>query len=656
MLAALLIVLTITSPALLWSATTQNPLVLKGPSDMATLSKHIEYIIDPTWQLRAPDFKEPSKLTMKPLPSTVPDFGYTAAKIWLTLPVINGTDAQDEWNFSIHANFMQQAALYKLRADGTIETLLDLDEDSPFDARPVDYPQLVVPFQLEPNEAATLVLAYYSQGSSRQSMSIETPASFAKLASVAQAKSYGFYGMMLVMFALVSAALGVLRQAVFAAFAGYLISMFLFVSHSDGVAFQHIWSEFPRFNTMASVVAGSGVMIFGGLFAMTILQTARFHPIMHRVLIAVIASILLIDVVLWSTNPQLLKRFLVIMLSVSTLTYLMSGLVAARTRFREVRFYVFAWIAVFIPASLFTARNVFGFEASFLTLYDTIRIALVFEALLMGLAIFDRYNQMRQTAVEENLRQVQTSLSLSQRLAALEGNYALVSDSLHRQEESVKDTVHDLRQPMQALRLSLRQLINPLTGNATDATQVDAALAYMERLVAERLVDRKLLPDNEQQAHDDEPTEDVPHETEPGIHEVLRGIHDMFSAEAAAKGLKLRLVLAAPDTSVAGYPLMRVVANLVSNAIKYTRQGRIIIAHRRNGHGHFVEVHDTGPGLSGAEFEQALLRNQRLDRDKESADGSGLGLSMVKEIVDTNGWTISSCAGRTTGASIRVVL
>lgn len=627
---------------------------------MATLSKHIEYIIDPTWQLNAPDFKEPSKLTMVPLPSTVPDFGYTAAKIWLTLPVINGTDAQDEWNFSIHANFMQQVALYKLRADGTIETLLDLDEDSTFDARPVDYPQLVVPFQLAPNEAATLVLAYYSQGSSRQSMSIETPASFAKLASVAQAKSYGFYGMMLVMFALVSAALVVLRQAVFAAFAGYLISMFLFVSHSDGVAFQHIWSEFPRFNTMASVVAGSGVMIFGGLFAMTILQTARYHPIMHRVLITVIASILLIDVVLWSTNPQLLKRFLVIMLSVSTLTYLMSGLVAARTRFREVRFYVFAWIAVFIPASLFTARNVFGFEASFLTLYDTIRIALVFEALLMGLAIFDRYNQMRQTAVEENLRQVQTSLSLSQRLAALEGNYALVSDNFRRQEESVKDTVHDLRQPMQALRLSLRQLINPMSGNATDATQVDAALAYMERLVAERLVDRKLQADDEHpaqdgRAHDDEPTEEAPHETEPRIHEVLRGIYDMFSAEAAAKGLELRLVLAAPDTSVAGYPLMRVVANLVSNAIKYTKQGRIIIALRRNGHGHFVEVHDTGPGLKGVEFEQALLRNERLDRDRDAADGSGLGLSMVKEIVEANGWTISSCDARTTGASIRVV-
>ena len=90
--------------------------------------------------------------------------------------------------------------------------------------------------------------------------------------------------------------------------------------------------------------------------------------------------------------------------------------------------------------------------------------------------------------------------------------------------------------------------------------------------------------------------------SEPGLHEVLRGIADMFSAEADAKGLKLRLVLAAPDGKVAAYPLMRVTANLVSNAIKYTRKGRVLIALRRQGSGHRIEVHDTGPGLAGRGF------------------------------------------------------
>jgi two-component system, sensor histidine kinase LadS len=630
---------------------------------METLSGHLEYTIDDSWQLTIEDFIS-SANSMEPLPGPVPDFGYTSAKIWLRLPVINATTDQDEWRFFIHANFTQEIAIYKVSSDGAVTTLLDLNTNSPFSARPIDYPQMVAPFELKPGEAATLVLAYYSQGSSRQSMSLETPESFAKTAAVSQAKNYAFYGMMLVMFALVSAALIVLRQPVFAAFSGYILSMLAYVSHSDGVAFQHIWSDFPRLNSIAAILAGSSVLVFGGLFAMAILQTSRFHPVMHRVLIAAVASILLIDAVLLPTNPQLLNRLLTIMLSVCTLTYLIAGLVAARTRFKEVRFFVFAWIAVFIPASLFTARHAFGFEPEFITLYDTIRIALVIEALLMGLAIFDRYNQMRQAAMEENLAEVQRSLSLSQRLAALEGSYELVKDNSRKREESVKDTVHDLRQPMHALRLSLRQMLDPKAGKSPDAGQIESALGYMERLVAERLAESPQSNSGGLQSANGNGAGELPGDlvesgaqaAEPGMHEVLRGIADMFSAEADAKGLKLRLVLAAPDGQVAAYPLMRVVANLVSNAIKYTRHGRVLIALRRHGEGHRIEVHDTGPGLAGKSFEQALIRDQRLDRDLAAAEGSGLGLSVVKQIAEANNWKISACNGRLTGASIRVAV
>ena len=81
-----------------------------------------------------------------------------------------------------------------------------------------------------------------------------------------------------------------------------------------------------------------------------------------------------------------------------------------------------------------------------------------------------------------------------------------------------------------------------------------------------------------------------------------------------------------------------------------------MVALRRHGSGHRVEVHDTGPGLNGTAFEQALMRNQRLERDRVAADGSGLGLSVVKEIVEANNWQLSSCAGRRTGASILIEL
>ncbi|MGE0500405.1 MAG: sensor histidine kinase [Rhizobiaceae bacterium] len=644
-------------------AADRAPLVLTGPADISAVNRHLEYRIDADWRLKAEDFAGASAIDMQPLPGATPDFGYTSAKIWLRVRLVNATADLGEWRFLTHLAFTQQIAVYRIGADGAVTTLLDLKEDSPFDARPIDYPQIVAPFDLAPGETASILVAYHSLGASRHSMSVETPDSFAAKARVSTAKNHAFYGMMLVMIALATVALVTLRQFVFAAYAAYSFAIFIYIAHADGMAFQYLWPNFPAFNSMAASVAGSGVMIFSGLFAMSFLQTARHHPIMHRVLLAVVLTVIALDVILWTTDPKLLNRLLVYMILVSVLSSLVAGLVAARTRFREVRFYVLAWGASLIPAALFTARFAFGVEPAFVTPYDAIRLALILDALMMGLAIFDRYNHLRQAAMEETIAHAQRNLALGQRLAVLEQRYAEATALSRQREESVKDTVHDLRQPMHALRLSLRQMFSAQAEKATDVGQIESALGYMERLVAERLAADaaadKPVPataNGEIPAATGKPAEGDGRPGEPGLHAVLRGIADMFAAEAAAKGLGLRLVLAAPDAEIASYPLMRVVANLVSNAIKYTREGRILIALRHNAGGHRVEVHDTGPGLSGAAFDQALLRNQRLERDLDAAEGSGLGLAVAKEIAKDNDWSITSHPGRRTGASIRVDL
>ena len=624
-------------------------LALKGPSAMKLLGQHLEYTTDSAWQMTISDFVGQSAAPMQPLPGSVPDFGYTSARIWLRVPVVNATSNVREWRFFVHANFTQSLAIWKVGSNNAVTPLLDLNTDSPFSARPVNHPQMVAPFELAPGEAATLVIAYYSQGSSRLSMSIETPESLATLTSFSQAKSYAFYGMMLVMILLASVGLVTLRQPVFAAYVGYLCSVLAYVAHADGAAFQYVWSNFPRFNSMASVVAGSGVMVFGGLFAMALLRTARFHPVMHRVLLGQITLVIGLDIVLWLTNPQLLKRILVYMILVSVLTFVTASLVAARSRFREVRFFVLAWFAALIPASLFTARYAFGLESETVPVYDAVRLALVCDALLMGLAVFDFYNQQRQASAAEALAHAKRNLALAQRLALLEESYEQVATTARQREEGVKDTVHDLRQPMHALRLSLRQMFAVQPDKPNDIGQIESALSYMERLVNERLADQ---PQGGKHVLDQSDAAGP----EPGFHDVLRGVCDMFDAEAVDKGLELRLVLAAPDAKVAAYPLMRVLSNLVSNAIKYTQTGRVVVAVRREGNGRRIEVHDTGPGLSGADFTNALLRNQRLGRDLDAADGSGLGLAVVQEIADANNWRLSACADRKTGASIRVAI
>jgi len=652
--ARLIVLLFMTLPTAPAHAAENNRLVLTGPAAIERLSRHFEYTTDPDWQLTIADFAGPSPVAMQPLAGPVPDFGYTPARIWLKLSLVNGTEHTEDWRYFVHANFWPTFQVWQIHQDGTAETLVELPPDSPFGARPIAHPQLVAPFRLAPGDHTTLVLAYSSQGSSRTSLSIETPDSFAALSQATAAKNYVFYGLILGLIVVTSIAVVVVRQWLFAIFGAYILSLFLYVAHTDGTAFQYLWPNHPGFNGMASVIIGTGVIVFGAMFAIVFLQTRRYHPIMHVVLLAMIGSVLTLDIVLWIVDPQLLKKLLVIMISVGGLVFVTTAIVAAFQRFREVQFYLYAWLAYLIPTTLFTARHIFGFELESVSLYDTVRAGMIFDAYLMGFATINQLLQSRTRAMAESLALAQRNVSLGERLTVLDDRYEQLDRQARQREESVKDTVHDLRQPMHALRLSLRQMLGPEADKASDIGHVESALAYMERLVAERLADN---PDAALPAARDRggvtPAGDAP-AAEPGLHAVLRGIADMFAAEATEKGLGLRLVLAAPDAEVAAYPLMRVVANLVSNAIKYTRQGRIVIGLRRHGAGHRVEVHDTGPGLSGAAFDQALLRSQRLDRDRAEADGSGLGLAVVKEIADGHDWPITSCAGRRSGASIRV--
>jgi hypothetical protein len=155
-------------------------LALKGPSAMKLLGQHLEYTTDSVWQMTISDFVGQSAAPMQPLPGSVPDFGYTSARIWLRVPVVNATSNVREWRFFVHANFTQSLAIWKVGSNNAVTPLLDLNTDSPFSARPVNHPQMVAPFELAPGRGRnTRGIAYYSQGSSRLSMSIETPQSLA---------------------------------------------------------------------------------------------------------------------------------------------------------------------------------------------------------------------------------------------------------------------------------------------------------------------------------------------------------------------------------------------------------------------------------------------------------------------------------------------
>lgn len=72
--------------------------------------------------------------------------------------------------------------------------------------------------------------------------------------------------------------------------------------------------------------------------------------------------------------------------------------------------------------------------------------------------------------------------------------------------------------------------------------------------------------------------------------------------------------------------------NLVSNAIKYTASGRVLLGVRRQGANLSVRVHDTGPGIPTSKRSLIFKEFQRLEETAHSVRGLGLGLAIVERI------------------------
>jgi signal transduction histidine kinase len=419
--------------------------------------------------------------------------------------------------------------------------------------------------------------------------------------------------------------------------------------HADGNAFKFLWPEAPLFNGYATIALGSGIILFGSVYSMLFLQTSRYHPALDKLLAATIALTIGMLASSIFVDHQILKKALVLIAFLAILLFVVSGLVAARRRFKQVRFYLIAWMGAVLSSAIMTGRHWFGMEISEEVQFDSMRIVIVSDAALMGLAIWDYFNQLRQArqqALQSSLDQTLRSLQLSQRLQDLEQQYAMARTLAKTQEQKISDMLHDLNQPLHALRLSVRNLVAG-GADAESSTRIEGTFAYLEKLVAEHLDRSAPGLDGDGDRHEADDVVDAL-----GVREVLRGIHEMFLPDARAKGLRFTLVETSAEIGCEPLVLMRIVSNLVANAIKYTEKGAILLGCRRADDALRIEVHDTGPGMSAEEFGRVKNRAVRLDRDMESKEGKGLGLSIAHMLARSRGYSLTLSHMRKNGTGI----
>jgi signal transduction histidine kinase len=216
------------------------------------------------------------------------------------------------------------------------------------------------------------------------------------------------------------------------------------------------------------------------------------------------------------------------------------------------------------------------------------------------------------------------------------------------QQAFVADASHQLRTPLAALRLRLENLEGELADGPPTATEdVGGALDEVARL--SRLVDGLLeLARAERSATDAAPI---------ALGPVIAGRVDAWSALAAERTVDL--VAETEDALVVRSTpgrLEQVLDNLIANALDVAPAGSAVrVTGARDPRGITLTVQDAGPGMSAEQRAHAFDRFWRpsgADRD----GGSGLGLSIVKQLVTADGGSVELDAAPGGGLAARVVL
>ena len=206
---------------------------------------------------------------------------------------------------------------------------------------------------------------------------------------------------------------------------------------------------------------------------------------------------------------------------------------------------------------------------------------------------------------------------------------------------------HDILQPLNAARLYASSLVERKEkSNDTDlqlAQNVDASLEAVEEILSALLEISRL-----------DAGAMKPEFSHFRIDDILKQLELEFQPIARAKGLRLTFVPCSLTVRSDRRLLRRMLQNLISNAIKYTAKGRILVGCRRLRKTMRIEVIDTGVGIPLASQKLVFKEFQRLQSAEKSASGLGLGLSIVERMSRVLDHKLSLRSGHKKGSAFSI--
>ncbi|MDJ0613056.1 MAG: PAS domain-containing hybrid sensor histidine kinase/response regulator [Rhizobiaceae bacterium] len=243
-------------------------------------------------------------------------------------------------------------------------------------------------------------------------------------------------------------------------------------------------------------------------------------------------------------------------------------------------------------------------------------------------------NETLERRVEERTRELEEAKSLADQANASKTRFLAAAG-------------HDILQPLNAARLYSATLVEKNSGSEHDAlaNNISRSLGSVEEILSSILAISRL-----ESANPDVNLSSF------SLRTITEQLEVEFQPIAEQEGLELRFVHSSAWVHSDRALLRRLLQNLISNALKFTPEGRVLVGCRRHGSKLSLQVLDTGIGIN--EEQKGLIFSEftRLNQIPGHAPGLGLGLSIVERISDLLGHSVELDSKPGHGTQFRIEL